>query len=187
MQRLFFLALLLLPLYSAHAAVPAYTLLNNQSTLEFTATQNGAPLKGSFTDFTAKILFDANQLDQSSIEVTVMTGSVKVSADDVLKYLRMPNWLGVEAFPQAVFKSNKITHTNQLKNYMAEGTLQIRDKTAPATLQFQLVKQDAKNAEAIGDITLHRNDFGIGQGEWSQENVVKNDVQVHFYVVADKQ
>ncbi len=42
------------------------------------------------------------------------------------------------------------------------------------------------NAVAKGMVILKRNDFGIGQGDWTNTDVVKNDVQVNFKITAKK-
>ncbi len=48
-------------------------------------------------------------------------------------------------------------------SYKADGTLSLRDKTAPIVLSFKLNIEGDK-ATAKGTTTLDRNDFGVAQG-----------------------
>lgn len=169
----------------AFAEVSAYTLVKEKSSLKFFAIQNSAPLEGKFGEYSATIRFDPEQTDKSTIEVTVDTGSVLVADEQVLTHLKAPEWLSVVEFPKAVFKSTQITRMPFSDNYIVDGDLTIRDKTVPVTLNFKLKSIDSR-AIAEGYATLRRNAFNIGQGEWSRDDVIKNEVRVEFRIVADK-
>lgn len=174
--------------FPAFAEVPAYKLLNEKSSLKFFAINNGAPVEGEFKDFSADIKFSPDKLDESKIVIEVKTGSVFAAYDEVVKNLLSKDWLATEAFPKAVFTSKTITRMPNSDNYYAEGTLKLRDKTMPATLNFQLqLTNDNKNAVAKGYCTIRRTDFGVGQGDWAKDDVVKNEVRVEFRVVAEKE
>jgi polyisoprenoid-binding protein YceI len=171
--------------WPAWADVPAYSVIKEKSLLKFYAIQNGAPVEGKFEDFTADIHFDSSQLEKSTIAVEVNTGSVFVANPDVLSNIKLPDWLSIEAFPKAVFKSKTINRMPMSDNYYADGELTLRGKTAPVVLNFQLEQLDNR-AIATGYVTLHRKDYGIGQGEWARDDVIKNEVRVEFRIVADK-
>ena len=182
----FILILCLVPL-GALADIPAYKVIKEKSFLKFFAIQNNAPIEGRFNDFTADIHFDPDHLDQSSANVEVSTGSVIVESQDVLTNIKMPEWLSVAAFPKATFTCKKFTRMPQTNNYYADGQLTIRDKTVSAVLNFQMEHFDDKNAVATGYVSIHRNDFGIGQGEWSHDDVIKNEVRIEFRIAAERQ
>lgn len=174
--------------FSALADVPAYKLVAEKSSLKFVAINNGAPVEGEFKKFFADIRFDPEKLDESKIVVKVETASVFAAYDEVVKNLLTKDWLAAADFPKAVFTSKTITRMPSSNNYYAEGTLQLRDKTVPATLNFQLQLTDNnKNAVAKGYVTVRRNEFGVGQGQWAKDDVVKNEVRVEFRVVAEKE
>jgi len=168
------------------ADVPAYEMVKSKSFLKFFAIQNGAPVEGKFEDFTTDIRFDPDHLDQSSITVNVAIGSVVVADPDVLKNIKMPDWLSADAFPKAIFICKKLTRMPSSDNYYADGQLTLRGKTAPVVLNFQMVHFDDKNAVATGSVTLHRKDYDIGQGEWSRDDVIKDEVRVEFRIAAEK-
>lgn len=168
------------------AELPAYSLVKEKSTLKFYAIQNGAPIEGSFADYTADIRFDPEKLAESSVTVEVGTGSVSVANDDIAQNIKAPDWLSAEAFPKAVFKSTKISRMLQSDNYYAEGQFTLRGKAMPVTLNFQLEHIDDKGAIAKGSVTLLRNSFGVGQGVWAKDDAIKNEVRVEFRVVTEK-
>jgi len=68
--------------------------------------------------------------------------------------------------------------------YQAKGNLTIRDKTQPVTLNFSEVESPKGTAKAEGDTTVSRLKFGVGQGEWSSTDEVKDNVKVHFTLTA---
>jgi polyisoprenoid-binding protein YceI len=167
------------------ANVPSYAINKDKSVLKFYAIQNGAAVAGNFSDYTAEIKFEPEQLDKSSIKVEVATGSVSVSNADVQKNIVLPDWLSTEAFPKATFVSKKISRTPGTSNYFAEGELTLRGKTAPVTLNFSLT-QTGDVAIAKGIATLNRNDYGVGQGQWAKDDVINNAVRVEFRIFAVK-
>jgi len=172
---------------SAGAAAPSYSVIKEKSFIKFFAIQNNAPIEGKFKEFSADITFDADHLDQSIVTVEVKTGSVEASYDEVAKNIKTPDWLSTDQFPTAIFKTKNINRMPMSDNYYAEGELTLRGKTSPVTLNFQLEQPSATTAIAKGYVTLHRNDFGVGQGEWSGSDTIKNEVRVEFRITAQKQ
>jgi polyisoprenoid-binding protein YceI len=168
------------------ADAPGFALVPEQSSLKFIAIQNGAPVEGKFKNFTTDIHFDHEKPEASSIKVEVDTGSAVVANEDVEKNVKLPEWLSVDAFPKAVFVCSKLTRMPESENYYADGTLTLRGKTVPVVLNFQLDHFDGQKAIATGYITVRRNDFGVGQGQWAKDDVIKNEVRVEFRIVAQK-
>ena len=169
------------------AEVPAYQVIKEKSSLRFFAIQNNASIEGKFTEFSASIQFAQDRPEDSSIVVEIFTASVETSYDEVMNNVKLPEWLSVEAFPKAKFISKKIVRMPMTNNYYAEGELTVRDKTAPVTLNFQLDQPEENIAIAKGSATLHRRNFGVGQGQWASDDVVKDEVRIEFRIVARKQ
>lgn len=171
---------------SAALADPIQFVINKEkSSLKFVAMQNGAPVSGSFATFDADILFDYDYLDKCKIKATVDTGSVSISNKDAEQYVTTPDWLSVKAFPKASFESTKVEKIPSTWDYYTEGKLTLRDKTVPITMNFQ-IEDHEELAIVQGFFTINRSDFGVGQGEWAKDDVVKNQVRVEFRIVADK-
>src|SRR5690606_28618679 len=79
-----FLLLLLglaLPPAAAQEAAP-WTVEEDRSRLAFLFTQSGSQYEGSFGDWTAEIVFDRQDLENSSLEIVIDIGSVDTGNDD---------------------------------------------------------------------------------------------------------
>lgn len=177
---LFFILLFLNFSLTAYAATPTHwQIIPNESSLTFTATQNDAPITGSFKKFSGDIFFDPDHLAESKATILVDTHSIASANNDVVTTLVTPDWLNVKIFPQATFTSTKFVKTGD-KTYQAQGTLKIRDKSMPVTLNFTQVEQNADHAKVTGSTSINRTPFGVGQGEWSSVKEVKDKVDVNF-------
>ena len=82
-----FFIFLVLPII-AYAEVPAWKIIPNESTLTFTATQNGAPVTGKFTDFSGDIHFDPAQLNASHININI---EINTSTDAAIRKFDVAN------------------------------------------------------------------------------------------------
>jgi polyisoprenoid-binding protein YceI len=178
------LALLLLPV-TIFAAVPMWNIIPMQSSINFTATQNDAPVKGTFKTFSGEIQGDPTKLKDSRVTIIVDTNSVATSYPEVQNTLKMADWFDAAHFPKATFTADKFTHTGK-NTYIASGMLTIRDKTVPVTLNFVLEDYTDKAFDIKGSTTLKRNAFGVGQGDWSKTDAIKDDVIVEFTLKASK-
>lgn len=165
--------------FSLNAYASEWQIVPTESSLTFTATQNNSPLSGEFKRFKGSINFDPAQLATSNVNITVDTGSVSASYQEVADTLKTPDWFDIKIFPEATFKATQFTKTGD-NSYKAEGTLTIRDKTVPVTLNFNLDTYSQTKAHATGSTTLKRTAFGVGRGDWAKTTDVKDDVQVNF-------
>jgi len=94
------------------------------------------------------------------------------------------DWFNAKVFPKAEFKSKQIEKTGD-NQYNAKGTLTIRDKSVPVTLNFSAEYNESKGS-VVGSTVIKRSDFGVGQGEWAGTDEIKDDVTVSFKVAAIK-
>ena len=183
-KSLFGLVILFTPLF-VMAAVPDWKIIPKESSLKFTATQNGAPVSGQFKSFDAEIHFDPDKLDESKIKITVQLTSLTTPYKDLTDTLITPSWFDAKAFPQAIFEASHFSKLDKDK-YQADGTLTIRDKSAPVTLIFTADQSQKDKAIVKGNTTINRSTFGVGQGEWSSTKEIKDPVEVNFVVTAEK-
>lgn len=188
MKRILSLALLINFICPpVQAELGTYSVVKEKGFVKFIAIQNNVPLEGKFTEYSANIQFDYDTPEKTAIAAEVDVGSITTNNDDVTKNIKLPEWLSAESFPKAYFKSTKIVRMPSSDNYHGEGELTIRGKTAPVVINFILEKFDGTNAVAKGFITVRRNDFEIGQGEWQKTDVIKNEVRIEFRIFATKQ
>ncbi len=166
-------------------ALSQWTLVPNESSISFTATQNSAPVTGSFKEFTATIAADPAHYQDSTVNVVVNINSLTTAYTEITSILLGSDWFNVKEFPKAEFKSTKFTKKDD-KNYEATGTLTIKDKSVPVTLTFTAVESPKEQLVVEGHTTLKRLDFGIGQGDWSSTSEIKDEVTVNFKAVATR-
>lgn len=126
--------------------------------LELALTQFGAPLAGSFRDWTAAIAFDDPGAPgpAGTVRVTIATGSLRLGS--LTAQALGPDFLDSERYPLATFTA-AIEKTET--GYLASGPLRIRDTSVPVSLPFTL-RLDGDRATMTGAIRLNRRDFGIG-------------------------
>lgn len=176
------LLLVALPL-QAEGKPKDWYVVGTQSTLEFTATQNDSPLRGTISAFKIAIAFSPELVEQSRVQMDINVKDIHLSyqqADDAIK---TADWFDMAKFPLVKFSSTHITHSAG-NNYVAEGNLTIRDATLPVILHFTLEEYTDNRARVKGEATLNRNAFGVGQGEWKSTDVIKDEVAVNFDLIA---
>ena len=180
------LAVLLLPM-QGHAAEPVrYKLVNERSTLKFFAIKDKLPLQGRFSEFSGEATIDAEKRDILTLKAEVKTGSIVLEDATLLGNVKKPDWLSVDAFPTASFEAEKLNRVPGSSNYYGDGSMTIRGKKIPATINLLLEQDDDDKVIARGYFTLRRSQFGLGQGEWAKDDVLKDEVRVEFRVVAVK-
>ncbi len=152
--------------------------VDDDSSLEFVAVQQGAEFTGRFERFEATIRFDPAAPDSSRLSVSVATESVNTYYDERDEVLRGPDLLDVERWPEAIFASNSVRAIDD-SHFEASGDLTIRDQTRRIHLpfSFELIDDEALLG---GELTISRLDFGVGQGEWSNTEWVGADVTILF-------
>lgn len=178
------LLLLLSPaLLHAEDAQKRWFVIPPESSITFTATQNNAPIKGSFKDFLFDIRFSPDGTENSRVSCAIKLSSLQMDYPDATKTALSPAWFDAEQFPTAQFNSTAITHLGK-KNYVAEGELTLHGVKLPVILHFTLEEYGDKKAHVKGEATLTRSAFGIGSGEWAATDVIKDEVTVNFDLVA---
>jgi len=178
------LLVLVLPIL-AKAEAPHWQIVPNASSLTFTATQNGAPVTGTFKIITGEISFAPDQLANSAVNIKIDMNSLSASYSEMVDTLKSADWFDVKKFPLAEFKSTSFTKLDD-KKYQANGSLTIRDKTLPVTLNFVLDEFSTSNANVTGTATIQRTAFGVGQGEWAKTDAVKDEVKIVFVLKSTK-
>ncbi|GGF65511.1 hypothetical protein GCM10011332_19460 [Terasakiella brassicae] len=158
--------------------------VKDSSKLGFIATQTGAEFEGAFKAFTSTISFDPDNLEQSHVEIIIDITSVDTQSAERDSQIVSADWFDASTHPQAIFKTIEISK-GENGDYIAKASLTMRGISKEVELPFK-VKIDADQAHATGELTIQRNDFGIGQGQWVATTVVGDDVRIFFDLKADK-
>ena len=144
MKHIFLSALAMLMLSSPAYATTRWETLTDKSSIEWTAQYGGKPVSGSFPGFTAQIAFDKDQLDASRVVVNIDVAKLKSDDKDAQDNLLTRDWFNAVEFPTATFETTSFTHVKD-DQYMLEGTLKVRDKTAKLSMPFTAKFYDDKD------------------------------------------
>lgn len=155
-----------------------WTLDPAASRLGFAGTQAGNPFEGRFQQFDAEIRFDAADLSHSTVVVVIEMASAETGNAARDEAVRGADWFNVAQFPQARFETTQIRALAD-DRYEADATLSIRDVTKLVRLPFSL-QTTSSGTRAVGNLTINRVDYGVGQGQWASPQMVAHDVQIRF-------
>ncbi len=170
------------------AALPAHagnwSVIHEESSLGFTATQTGSEFSGRFRDFEADMTFHADDLEASAFDVTVDVTSVDTGSSDRDEALADKPWFWFDEFPRARFETKRIAH-KEGDTYEAVADLTIKSNTHEVTLPFTWTQRGDEariegKATAImqGGLSMDRTRWEVGTGEWSSGDTVGRQVDV---------
>ncbi len=127
-------------------------------TIGLGVTQFGSQVQGSFADWTSSISFDETVTSGKAGTVSTTVSIPSLSLGSVTDQAMGADFFNAEDFPTATFKAEIVKSAD---GYVANGTLTIKDQSAPVTLPFDL-KINGDTAQMTGSTTLDRRNFGIG-------------------------
>ena len=171
-----------LPTSSKPAPVSRWS-LDKGSTLGFATTWSGQPINGQFRAWTADIRFSPDDLEHSSVSVSIDPASATTGDAQRDSTLPTEDWLNVPKFPKAEFKATGFRRSGAA--YAADGTLTLKGVTKPVRLVFTL-KISGDRATAQGKATLDRTAFGVGQGDMGGTDQIPAGVDVTFSLAAHR-
>lgn len=154
-----------------------------KSSLKFAFVQAGAQNEGKFTRFPVTLDAATDGSAVTRLEVTVEMTSMDTGDKERDDTLRGPDLFAVAKFPQAHFLATQITKT--AAGFDAVGQLTLRGVTRNQHVPFTLRSVNEQGhavSYLTGKTTIHRLDFGVGQGDWKSTEWVGNDVTVSYNV-----
>ncbi|WP_110650498.1 YceI family protein [Salinicola peritrichatus] len=122
----------------------------------------------SFSDVKGTIQFDDQNVEQSSVEVSIPVKTVDTRVPALTEEFLEASYFDVEKFPEATFKSTRIEATGD-QQYDVHGDLTIKGITKPVVLHATLNKAGTHpmaKVPAIGfdaETVIQRSDFGLDQ------------------------
>ena len=124
--------------------------------------------KGRFEDFAGTLVFDEQNVENSSVEVTIQTASIATNTADRDAHLRSADFFDAEQFPTATFRSTSVKADGD--DLTVNGELTIKGVTKPVTLKAELEGRGVNpwGVEVIGFEAkgkFNRKDFGLN---WNQ-------------------
>jgi len=169
-----------LALAAGLATARAQTVDPAASELVFVTKQMGVPVEGRFQRWSAQVALDPRKPEAGHVVLRIQMDSVSFAAPEVTAEAQRGVWLDTGKFPQAEFRSSGIRQSGGGR-YEMTGRLTLKgeshDMVVPVTLT-----QSGASAVASGNFTVKRNDFRIGEGEWTDPSLVAYEVQVRFRI-----
>ena len=167
----------------APAGVSHYSIDPAKSSLVFSFVQAGAQNQGKFTKFPVALDASADGATASRLDVIVDMTTMDTGDKDRDNTLRGPDLFDVAKFNQAHFVATQITKTATGFDALGKLTLHgvTRDQHVPFTLRAAN-EQGHAVTYLTGKTTVHRLDYGVGQGDWKSTEWVGNDVVVSYSV-----
>ena len=113
------------------------------------------------------LVYDAVNVSNSSVQVTLPFTGVSALADQFYDHLAGDKWFDAAKYPNASFKSTKVEAAGEGK-LKVTGDLTVKDITKPVVLDVHLNKvgeHPMAKVPAIGfdaTATVKRSDFGVG-------------------------
>jgi polyisoprenoid-binding protein YceI len=149
-----------------------------QSQITFSIKEMGVTVEGKFTKWTADIAFDPKKPEAGKVAFTIATGSATLGAPETDAEVPKPEWFNVAKFPNATFASTSIKAKGGGKFDVA-GKLTVKGTTKDIVVPIALT-QAGPTTTATGAFSIKRNDYKVGEGDWSDTSQVADDVQVKF-------
>src|SRR3989344_4353981 len=151
------------------------------STIRFTYNQMGTRAFGTFKEFVGTLDFDTARPEAAHAHLTIDLTSIDAGSEDANTELLKPAWFDTERYPQATFESTRIKDFGK-DRYLITGNLTLRGLTRKVDVPV-LLKAEGGVGIFVGELTLKRNDFKIGEGEWA-DSFVSNEINIQFRMVA---
>lgn len=124
---------------------------------------------GEFTDYTATISYDPNDITKSSVRFTAKVASLDTGVKQRDDHLRSADFFEVEKYSEMIFRSTRIERKSD-KKFIAYGDLKIKNVTKQIALPVEIygVIKDSVGQTRLGGsaiLNINRLDYGI---KWSQ-------------------
>ncbi len=151
-----------------------------QSQITFAIKEMGVPVEGRFAKWTADIAFDPKKPETGKVAFTIATSSATFGSAETDAEVPKATWFNVAKFPNATFASTAIKAEGGGK-YDVSGKLSVKGTTKDIVVPIALV-QAGPATTATGTFTIKRNDFKIGEGEWTDTSQLADEVVVKFRI-----
>jgi len=160
----------------------AQGLLIDKSEIRFVSKQLGVNVEGKFRKWKANIVFLPKELARSKAEFEIDLGSIDLASDESETEIKSPQWFNTAKFPVARFASTSIRHVGADK-YEIAGKLTLKGVTREVLVPIAVKKDTTGNSIAEGSFPVKRTDYKVGEGMWSDTELVDNDVIVRIRMV----
>jgi len=126
--------------------------------------------EAGFDDVTGTLMWDANDIANSSVDVTVKVESVHSHVAALDEKLKSAEFLDARRYPKLRFVSTRVERLDDAGNLRIVGTLTVHGTTRPISLDAHLNRvglYPMLEVPAVGfsaSAVIRRSEFGVGEG-----------------------
>jgi polyisoprenoid-binding protein YceI len=146
------------------SAQGSYSIDTVHSNVGFKVRHLVSKTAGEFTDFDGTIVADFDDLDASSVELTIQAASIDTRDSKRDDHLRSADFFDVENYPEITFRSSKITRVDS-DTFAVAGSFTMRGVSKEITLLVDFLgEMTAMGSTRSGyelSTTLNRKDYGV--------------------------
>jgi len=162
----------------AGAASAQQKVVPAQSEIGFTIKEQGVPVSGRFTKWTADLAFDPKKPEAAKVTFAIDTASASFGSPETDSEVPKPEWFDSKKFPQATFVSSSVKRKDAT-HFEVAGKLSVKGNTRDVVVPLTLA-QAGPATSATGQFSIKRLEFKVGQGDWADPTLVADEVQVKF-------
>lgn len=155
----------------------------NNSHIGFSGSHAGTAFEGRFSSWQAALMLDAEAPEQSTITASIDTASASDGIPLHDQTLRQPEWFDVDQYPQAHFRSTRISRAGA-NRYQLTGVLQIKQQMIPVSGLWLELGQDS--ASIRGQLTIKRSEANLGMESDPDAQWISEDILVDVLVRASR-
>ena len=142
------------------------------SKLHFVIKNLGFTTGGDITGLKGNIIFDAKNTAKCFFDVTVSVRTIDTDNGKRDEHLKKEEYFDATQYPTIHLVSTKIVAGTDLKHFIFNGNLTIKNITKPISFPFT-AEGKAGGALFVGYFEINRIDFGVGKESFSLSNKVK--------------
>jgi len=169
-------------LFLAVGPAGADGLVMDKSEIRFVSKQLGVNVEGRFRTWKANVVFLPKDLARSKAEFEIDLGSIDLASDESETEIKSRQWFDIAKFPVAHFSSTSIKALGG-DRYEVAGKLTLKGVTKDVLIPIALKKDATGKNVAEGSFPLKRIDYHVGEGMWSDTDMVADDVVVRIRMV----
>ena len=162
---------------AARAEKKPYVLDRPHCQLNFIGEALLVSAHGFFERWDADVQIDRDNLENSSLTLTIDTASLNTRVERRDNHLRSPDFFDAAKYPQLRFVSTKISKVDD-KSLNITGDLTIRGTTKTIQVPVKMVFLREGDGRFKGDLQVNRKEFGMNYN--SKLNPIEDMVSVQF-------
>lgn len=160
-----------------------YTIDSSKSIITFKVSHMGfLKVKGSFSDYSGKLLFQDNQL--ISAKCSTKVASVDTNNEERDDTIKQEAYFDIVNYPYIEFQADAFFVKDNKRNL--KGLLKIKESENTLTFPYDLVyNKTANEVKLIVETEIKRKDFDLDFG--SMNGLIGNKVRITLEIIATKQ